>query len=106
MNNEYQKWVEEMWFSGEHRSIEEGLTIASFGLAGETGEVMELLKKRIRDGRVIKEDLKKELGDVLYYWCRIAAYFDMTPEEIIEANRDKLNSRKERGVMRGSGDNR
>lgn len=103
---EYSKFVEKMWFSGKDRPLEEGITIASLGLAGETGEVMELLKKRLRDGKYDQQNLKKELGDMLYYWCKVGAYFGITPEEIMQTNVEKLTSRALRGVMRGSGDDR
>lgn len=104
--NEYAEYVEKMWFSGKGRPESEGLMIASLGLAGETGEVMELLKKRIRDGTYDRISLTKELGDILYYWCKIGGYFGITPDEIMSTNVDKLNSRKDRGVMQGSGDDR
>lgn len=83
----------------------------TLGLAGEAGEVAEKLKKIIRDdlGTVTEEkkaELKKELGDVLWYVAAIAKEFGLTLDEIAEANIEKLFSRKERGVLKGSGDNR
>ncbi len=102
----YSDWVESMWFSGKDRPAEEAITIATLGLTGEVGEVMELMKKRLRDGTFDKENLKKELGDVLYYWCKLGRYFELSPSEIISANIEKLESRKIRNKMRGSGDNR
>jgi NTP pyrophosphatase (non-canonical NTP hydrolase) len=82
-----------------------------FGLAGEAGEVCEKVKKLIRDKDGIptvefKEDLKKELGDVLWYIANISEDLGFTLEEVAQANIDKLRSRKERGVLQGSGDNR
>lgn len=82
------------------------LAIMSLGLAGETGEVIEHIKKSIRDGSLNMEALKKELGDVVYYWARICKYFEFQPSEVLAANVEKLESRRARGVSRGSGDNR
>jgi NTP pyrophosphatase (non-canonical NTP hydrolase) len=81
------------------------------GLCGEAGEVAELAKKTIRDNNGIwtedrRQLLKKELGDVLWYLAAIARDNGFTLDEIAQSNIDKLLSRKERGVLQGSGDNR
>ena len=83
----------------------------TLGLAGETGEVVEKVKKIIRDdGSAVreekKEEIKKELGDVLWYIARLSAELGFTINEVAELNIKKLNSRKERGVLHGNGDNR
>lgn len=102
--DDYAIWARSMWMSS---SIEErDITIMSLGLPGETGEVVELLKKRVRDGVLDLKNLKKELGDVLYYWVMLCVTFGFKPSEVIEANQEKLNSRFERGTMAGSGDDR
>lgn len=82
-----------------------------FGLLGEAGEVAEKFKKIIRDkdGKATDEDKKelaKELGDVLWYINSVGIYLGFSLEEIAQANLDKVLSRKDRGVTRGSGDNR
>jgi NTP pyrophosphatase (non-canonical NTP hydrolase) len=81
------------------------------GINGEAGEVAEKLKKIIRDkNSVISEDDKKELtkevGDVLWYLAVFAHQLGVPLEDIAQANLDKLQSRKSRGVISGSGDNR
>ena len=80
------------------------------GLAGETGEVMELIKKAFRDGVKDKEEfkskLKKELGDILWYLAIVADEHAIPFDEIATHNIEKLQSRKDRGVLGGSGDNR
>ncbi len=83
----------------------------SLGLAGEAGEVAEKFKKIIRDkeGVVSKEDkeeIKKELGDVLWYVSQISAELDFPLEEVADKNLKKLFSRKERKKLKGDGDNR
>ena len=81
------------------------------GLVGESGEIAEKIKKIVRDhdsdlSKVDVEDLKKELGDVMWYVAVLADYFDIPLDEVGETNIAKLASRKERGVLGGSGDNR
>ena len=83
----------------------------SLGLAGESGEIMEKLKKILRDSnskdkeeRII--ELKKEFGDVLWYLSALATELNFSLQEIAEENIEKLQSRKERGVLHGSGDSR
>lgn len=78
----------------------------ALGLASEVGEVMGKLKKEIRDGVDLGEDIHKELGDVLWYWVRLADELGFNPEAILAENVDKLSSRKERGTIKGSGDER
>jgi NTP pyrophosphatase (non-canonical NTP hydrolase) len=83
----------------------------SLGLGGETGEVLEKIKKVMRDsnGQVtpeIKESLKKEMGDILWYLSALASELGMSLDDIAAANIDKLYSRKDRGKLQGSGDDR
>ncbi len=81
------------------------------GLCGEAGEVAEKIKKIIRDNGGIcseekKQEIKKELGDVLWYLSQISTELGLTLDEVATFNLEKLFSRLERGVLQGSGDNR
>ena len=81
----------------------------TLGLAGEAGEVAEKVKKIIRDNKSIvdeRQDVAKELGDVLWYVAAVARDIGYSLEVIAEMNIEKLESRKERGVLQGNGDNR
>jgi len=81
----------------------------TLGLAGEAGEVAEKVKKIIRDNKQIvdeKEDIAKELGDVLWYIAAIGRDIGYSLEVIAEMNIEKLSDRKERGKIKGEGDNR
>lgn len=81
------------------------------GLVGEAGEIAEKFKKLVRDhgsdlSILDRDDMKKELGDVLWYVATLADYLDIPLEDIAQANVAKLASRMQRGKIRGSGDNR
>lgn len=81
------------------------------GLAGEAGEVADKMKKVMRDeGNIVSEEkkleVKKELGDVLWYVSQIASELGLSLDEIAQGNIEKLFSRLERGKISGSGDNR
>ncbi len=84
-------------------------------LAGEAGEVAEKLGKLMRDESYLpgaeltdaqRSALAAELGDVMWYVANLAADLGLTLEEVGRGNLDKLASRKARGVLHGSGDDR
>ena len=81
---------------------------ALYGLVGEVGEFYGALGKSIRDkdGEVDAVLVRKELGDILWFVAAVAADFGFDLEDIAQGNIDKLSSRKDRGVIQGSGDNR
>ncbi len=81
------------------------------GLTGEAGEVAEKVKKIIRDENGIisdekREEVKKELGDVLWYLSQTATEFNIELEDIVQKNIEKLQSRLKRNQLSGNGDNR
>lgn len=83
----------------------------ALGVTGEAGEIAEKFKKIIRDkdGEISdsdKAELSKEIGDVLWYLAVLAHQLGLSFDEIAKDNLEKLKSRKERGVIGGSGDNR
>lgn len=84
-----------------------GTIYPALGLASEAGEVAGKVKKYIRDGGPFPvDDLKKELGDVLWYVAVLAAEFNIPLSSIARANADKLLDRASRATLGGSGDNR
>lgn len=106
--NEYQLASRKTW---SVINVDHPIVYPTLGLTNEAGEVAGKIKKifRDRDG-VISEadraDLKKELGDVLWYLTQICSELDLTLQEVAEANIGKLYSRLERGTIGGDGDNR
>jgi NTP pyrophosphatase (non-canonical NTP hydrolase) len=81
------------------------------GAAGEIGEIMNKWGKAIRDNGsqlnyADRTDMGKEIGDVLWFLTRAADEMGLSVEAILIGNLEKLRSRKARGVLSGSGDNR
>lgn len=82
-------------------------TYYALGLAGETGEVVEIVKKRIRaetvgamiDSPAMSAKMLGELGDVLWYLSRLAEAYGFTLEEVAVFNLDKLRSRAVAGTL-------
>lgn len=106
--NEYQKGaMSTAIFKEEHKYVYPALK-----LAGEAGEVAEKVGKVLRDkggnftDPFVKDDLVKELGDVLWYIAALAKSLDVTLETVAQINLTKLASRAERNLIHGSGDNR
>lgn len=84
----------------------DALAYCALGLTGEAGEYSEKVKKYLRDGVFDHGAAAMELGDVLWYLARSAHELGYPLNVIAQMNVDKLTSRKERGVLGGSGDNR
>lgn len=86
-------------------------TVWAMGVAGEAGEIIEKWKKLVayQKGEITQEftdDMKKELGDVIWYVAVLAHSLGLSFEEIAQFNVKKLQDRKTRDVIKGSGDNR
>lgn len=113
--NEYQeKALTTAFYPQEYKVIYPAL-----GISGEAGECSDKVKKILRDtilvrdsdGAIVltpemRQELAKEVGDVLWYCATLAHDIGMTLEEVGQMNIDKLASRKQRDKLGGSGDNR
>jgi hypothetical protein len=74
------------------------LAIASMGLSGETGELVDMLKKWIGHGHELNLDaVEKELGDVLWYVAEIATTLELSLSDIAKKNEEKLKARYPEG---------
>lgn len=84
------------------------------GLAAETGEVMGVRQKFIRDSKTSDEkaygeyltNIEKELGDVMWHVAALADAYGISLSTVMDTNIEKLESRKLRGKIGGSGDTR
>ena len=81
----------------------------SLGLCGESGEIAEKVKKYMREDygeKELKEKIKSELGDVLWYIATLSNLFNINLGDIAKENIEKLAKRKKERKIRGEGDNR
>lgn len=106
--NDYQEFINKTAIY-PHKG--DNLAYPVLGLSGEAGEVADKVKKIIRDhnGKITKElkdEIIKELGDVLWYLAALASELNVSLENVAEMNIHKLQDRKKRGVLQGEGDNR
>jgi NTP pyrophosphatase (non-canonical NTP hydrolase) len=73
------------------------LITACMGLAAEAGEFIEIPKKIIFQGKSLDEanvfHMKRELGDVMWYWINACRALGLDPNEVINENVKKLESR-------------
>lgn len=89
---EYEEWIFERW--GGSLTTEKARITAALGLAGEAGEVIELIKKAHRSDKPIdRNKLVLELGDVLHYVTVLALQNGFGLEDLMVANKEKLLKR-------------
>lgn len=105
--NEYQKLAVETAVYSQEYSV----MYPALGLAAEAGELNNVLKKVLRDNNGYMDDefvkkAKSELGDVLWYVAALCRDLGLELEDVAKSNLEKLAKRKERGTLRGSGDER
>jgi len=87
--------------------LDAALPYLSLGLSSEAGEVAGKYKKVIRGDKALDAAaMADEVADCLWYIDRLAVHLGYSLEELMQMNMDKLNSRKERGVIKGDGDER
>jgi NTP pyrophosphatase (non-canonical NTP hydrolase) len=79
------------------------LMTAAFGISAEAGELVEIIKKILLQGKSYNEDnvihMKKEAGDVLWYLSQLCIALDTTFEELMEINYQKLSARYPEGTF-------
>ena len=90
---------------------EQAIIYPTLGLTGEAGEVANKVKKIIRDGSDSKDEklvseIKSEIGDCLWYIAVLANDFNIKLSDIASTNLIKLENRKKKDTIRGSGDKR
>ena len=78
----------------------------ALGLAAEAGEVANKVKKILRDGDFDRKAVADEIGDCLWYIAALCRDLNVNMNDVARANLSKLQDRKKRGVISGSGDNR
>lgn len=96
--NEYQKLA--MMTLNPALSKKDILINGVMGLCGESGEAIDLVKKHLAQGHDLdREALIKELGDIAWYLAETATVLDVTLEEVLARNIEKLKKRYPEGFQ-------
>jgi|TARA_B100001057_G_scaffold365921_1_gene369118 NTP pyrophosphatase (non-canonical NTP hydrolase) len=73
------------------------LMTGAIGIASEGGEFAEIIKKCVFQGKPMDDDtkyhIKRELGDIIWYWINSCRALDLDPNEVIKENVNKLKAR-------------
>tara|TARA_S200002703_G_scaffold144208_1_gene137733 strand:+ start:39 stop:437 length:399 start_codon:yes stop_codon:yes gene_type:complete len=73
------------------------LMTGGIGLASEGGEFNEIVKKCVFQGKPLNDEtifhMKRELGDIIWYWVNACRALDLDPNEVVEENVNKLKAR-------------
>lgn len=94
--NEYQKLA--MLTLNKELDKKDILINSVMGLCGESGEAIDIVKKWLAQGHELDKDhLAKELGDITWYLAEAATALDLSLEDILQANLDKLKKRYPQG---------
>ena len=94
--NEYQKLA--MVTLNPELDKKDVLINGVMGLCGESGEAIDIVKKHLAQGHPLdREKLIKELGDIAWYLAETATALDVTLEEVLEGNIEKLRRRYPEG---------
>ncbi|MDA9008153.1 nucleoside triphosphate pyrophosphohydrolase family protein [Porticoccaceae bacterium] len=87
----------------DHKCNISTLLTASIGLSSEGGEFSEIVKKCVFQGKNLDDDtifhLKRELGDILWYWVNACSALDLDPQDVLEENVRKLEKRYPGGAF-------
>ena len=79
------------------------LMTSAIGLSSEAGELNEIVKKVVFQGKPLEKEvvfhMKRELGDILWYWTNACRSLQLDPQEVMEENVRKLQSRYPGGTF-------
>jgi len=96
-SKDYTSFANRIYQLAEDGVPTERLLTASVGLCAESGEFTEIVKKMVFQGKPPSEEnfyhMKRELGDIMWYFMQACLALDVSPEEIVEMNVEKLKAR-------------
>ena len=96
--NEYQQLA--MRTLNPELSKKDVLINGVMGLCGESGEAIDIVKKHLAQGHPLnRDDLVKELGDIAWYLAETAYALDVSLEDVLQRNIDKLRLRYPEGFQ-------
>ena len=96
---QFKEFFETVKETAQYDNDKYAVVYPALGLAGESGEAVDIVKKTIRYGNDPRDlgkrtdAMKLELGDVLWYWCNLCHDLGFDPSEIFQMNYDKLHAR-------------
>lgn len=100
--NDYQK--EARLTANTDLTLVNALCNWSMGIAGESGELVDYIKKVVYHGKPLdKDNIISELGDILWYIANLAKELDITLEDVAFSNIMKLRNRYPDGFIKGGG---
>lgn len=109
---EYIEFLEQnKWYAHANQNDTGELAYHALGLAGESGEFVDLVKKVVRDhgydtymgtdmgelSSLLVQKLRGELGDVFWYFTQLCTMLGMTHDDLMRLNMDKLKKREAEG---------
>jgi len=107
--SDYQAKALKTYKVNDTHSQMERMARLALGLCGESGELAEKIKKVMRGDQELGasyQAIEKELGDILWY-CAVMSFEIITNlDRVAQINLDKLSDRDDRGMIKGSGDER
>jgi NTP pyrophosphatase (non-canonical NTP hydrolase) len=102
-SSEYPKLVERLNELEAQGADVSRLMTAAFGMSAEAGEFTEVVKKIFLQGKPYNEEnvfhMKRELGDLCWYLAQACMALDITFEEVLEMNYEKLSARYPEGAF-------
>lgn len=98
MNDTYSDFVRKLMADTGNNTLD--MVHAALGIAGESGEIVDIVKKRFAYGKTIdQEHLIEEIGDLLFYVQALCNFIGVPPEIIVKRNMEKLSARFPQGVF-------
>ena len=102
-SKEHTPFIDRLMELREEEFPTERLLTAAVGMSAEAGEFTEIIKKIIFQGKPVNQEnlfhLKRELGDIMWYVSQACLGLDISLEEVIQMNFEKLSARYPEGAF-------
>ena len=102
-SKEHTPFIDRLMELRENEFPTERLLTAAVGMSAEAGEFTEIIKKIIFQGKPVNQEnlfhLKRELGDIMWYVSQACLGLDISLEEVIQMNFEKLSARYPEGAF-------
>ena len=102
-SKEHTPFIDRLLELREQEFPTERLLTAAVGMSAEAGEFTEIIKKIVFQGKPVNQEnllhLKRELGDIMWYVSQACIGLDISLEEVIQMNFEKLNARYPEGAF-------